>query len=1010
MLGMLQKIKTILDPNRWEINKLQKFLESVNALEPDMEKLSDEALSLKTPYFRDFLKEGKPLDDILPEAFAVVRETARRTIGLRHYDVQVLGAIVLHQGRISEMKTGEGKTLVATMPIYLNALTGRGTHLVTVNDYLAKRDARWMGPIYHFLGLSVGVIQHDQAFIYDPDYIVGDDSLDQLRLVPRREAYHADITYGTNNEFGFDYLRDNMVMTLEERVQRELYFAIVDEVDSILIDEARTPLIISGRGSESSENYRKFARIANRLVKDEDYTVDEKAHSAPLSGKGVDKVENYLGLVKTAEDEEHPLYSNDNINLVHHVDISLKAKELYKKDVDYVIKDGEIVIVDEFTGRLMFGRRYSDGLHQAIEAKENVKVRSEDQTLASITFQNYFRMYEKLSGMTGTAVTEEKEFREIYSVDVVCVPTNKSIARTDLPDRIYKSEETKFKAVIKEIEQMHNLSRPTLVGTRSIEKSEVLSAMLKRKGIKHNVLNAKHHEREAMIIAEAGLPGGVTIATNMAGRGVDIILGGKPPSAEKERRKLHSVKAHLELLKSELVDLEKELAEKKVESDKLNSEYEQEEKNLAELKKKIKDSKSEEILFEQETVRQKIDDLHAQLQEMRTKIGDIEKAVKGHKEMIPGIEENLKQAEEDLKKSEVEVAEESKEWAKANDQVLKAGGLAIIGTERHESRRIDNQLRGRSGRQGDPGTTRFYSSLEDELMRLFGSDRLPEWLTNWEEDEDMPLEHGLFTKSIQKAQEKVESHHFDIRKSVLDYDNVMNEQRKVIYSERDKILRGEDLRQHILDFMEQYVDNLLMLYTPEGIPFEEWDLESLFKTCKETFVPLPFEASVSDLENPRRNEIREKILEWATDAYGKKEEKLGEDLMRVLERWTLLQMVDTKWIDHLQTMDDLRDGIGLRAYGQKDPLVEYINESYEYFESMKQSLQEEAVKYLFRVQVKSEGIKERQQRKTQVTREHRGEGEGGSATVRKGPKVGRNDPCPCGSGKKYKKCCGRNEA
>ena len=1025
MLGLIKKIQKIFNPNQWEINKLKKHIEAVNELEPEISNLTDEQLQARTPEMKQKLRDGTELDDLLPEAFAVCREAARRTVGLRPYDVQILGAMVLHQGRMAEMKTGEGKTLVATMPTYLNALAGKGVHIITVNDYLAKRDARWMGPVYTFLGLTVGVIQHDQAFIYDPDYIVGDDRQDQLREVTRREAYQADITYGTNNEFGFDYLRDNLVMEIGERVQRDLNYAIIDEVDSILIDEARTPLIISGHGGRSSDNYRKFARIVNRLNKDEHYTVDEKAHSAPMKEEGVLAVENYLGLssrekVKSeaeGQDEsteqeqdnaEHPLYEPDNVELVHHLEVALKAKELYHKDDDYVVKEGEIVIVDEFTGRLMFGRRYSDGIHQAIEAKENVKVRSEDQTLASITFQNYFRMYNKLAGMTGTAATEEKEFRQIYNTDVVVIPTNKPVVREDLADRVYKSEEVKFESVLLEIEELHHLGRPVLVGTRSIEKSERLAAMLKKKGIPHNVLNAKHHEKEAAIIAEAGLPGGVTIATNMAGRGVDIILGGAPPSDEREQRKHRSAKDHLDKVKSETRELHQEQEKMKQKADVMEADYAKVREQVQQLKAELKQNDSDDTRKKLAQASSELDRLHAELSETKSRLSDNAKALKGHQDMIPGLEEKLEQARKELEEREKLVAKENKEWAAHHEAVLKAGGLAIIGTERHESRRIDNQLRGRSGRQGDPGTTRFYVALEDELMRLFGSQNLPDWLTSWEDDPENPLEFGLFTSSIQKAQARVESLHFDIRKSVLDYDNVMNEQRKVMYAERDKILRGENLKPHILDFITQYVDNLLMLYTPKEMPFEEWDLESLFTACKETFIPLPDMASVKDIEFTNREEIQDKILEWTTRAYEQKEEKLGPDLMRTLERWTLLQMVDTKWIDHLQTMDDLKEGVRLRAYGQKDPLVEFINESYDYFEAMKQSLQEETVKYLFRVQVKSEGIAQKHQQKVQVTREHRGEGQENYQRRRKGPKVGRNDPCPCGSGKKYKKCCGRN--
>ncbi|MCE1245295.1 MAG: preprotein translocase subunit SecA [Firmicutes bacterium] len=1198
---MFEMLKKIFDPNEWEIKKLRKHVEKVNELEPEIEKLSDEQLKAKTPYFQNLLKEGKTLDDILPEAFAVVREVSRRTLGLRHYDVQMIGGLVLHQGRVAEMKTGEGKTLVGTLPVYLNALTGKGVHVVTVNDYLAKRDARWMSPIYHFLGLSTGVIQHEAAYIYDPDHIVGDESLDMLKSVSRREAYHADITYGTNNEFGFDYLRDNMVMDLEDRVQRELIFAIVDEVDSILIDEARTPLIISGRGQESSDDYKKFARIAGRLENEKHYTIYEKEHNVALTDEGYRRIAEYLGLPKKREGSEYALspqfvfpdvstavsdngrsafielynkanagllgndtrnavntylkaletepdnpealnnlavayttlynftdaekalrkaaeklsdspelwfnlgclkmadgkaeqaiddfrkayekkpsfsaaYNNeavawakigefntalellekgeealaeeavkndltttdkspihrnyetmknlmdegsaevhgkfpgyevdekDEADIEYYISNAMRAKEVYKKDVDYVVKDDQIIIVDEFTGRLMFGRRYSDGLHQAIEAKENVKVRSEDQTLASITFQNYFRMYEKLAGMTGTAATEEKEFRAIYNVDVVIIPTNKPMARQDLPDRIYKSEEIKFRAVITEVEEMNKEGRPVLVGTRSIEKSEVLAAMLKRKGIKHNVLNAKHHEKEAQIIAEAGRAGAVTIATNMAGRGVDIILGGTPPSAEIEHRKYQSAKNHLDLIRTQLDEMKSQLSgeeEKLEESRKLQLENQT---RIGELTKQARNTQTDAQLEEESKKAREYDLAY---REQSEKVRELKKRIQTNVEMLPSLEKNYETSGKEYREREKQVAELLKEHAKEQEKVRNVGGLHIIGTERHESRRIDNQLRGRAGRQGDNGSTRFYVALDDELMRLFGSDRLPEWLKDWSEDENVPLEHGLFTRSIHKAQEKVESHHFDVRKSVLDYDNVMNEQRKVIYGQRDRILRGENIKPIIEDFIETYVEKLISIYTPDGLPFEEWDLESLYKACREAFIPMPKKAAMSDIEMTDRKKVREVVLDWANYAYNYREEKLGETVMRALERWILLQIVDQKWMDHLATLDQLREGIGLRAYGQKDPLIEYINESHEYFQAMNQSIQNETVKFLFRAQVRGEEVEEpHHKKKVTVTREHRGE-DAGQTTVRKGQKVGRNDACPCGSGKKFKKCCGR---
>jgi preprotein translocase subunit SecA len=860
---MLQLVKKLFDGNEREIKKMDKEVQKINALEPDLQKLSDDALKAKTEEFRGRVTSEEDLDEILIEAFAVVREASRRTIGLRHFDVQMIGGMVLHQGRIAEMKTGEGKTLVATLPVYLNAILGRGVHVVTVNDYLAKRDARWMGPVYHALGLSVASIQHDVAYVYEPDFQDDDPALDKLLPVNRKDAYMADITYGTNNEFGFDYLRDNMVLDINECAQRDLFFAIVDEVDSILIDEARTPLIISGRGVESTELYYRFARLARRLEKGNDYTVDEKAHSVPLTDGGVAKVESNIGVSN--------LYENEHMELAHQINQALRAKELYKKDVEYVVKDGEIIIVDEFTGRLMFGRRYSDGLHQAIEAKEGLKVRSEDQTLASITFQNYFRLYRKLGGMTGTAATEEKEFRDIYNLDVVIIPTHRPMVRLDNADVVYKNEKAKFDAVINEIERLHEKGQPTLVGTRSIEKSETLGLMLKRKGIPHQILNAKYHEKEAAIISQAGRSGAVTIATNMAGRGVDIILGGNPPDAEMAQ------------------------------------------------------------------------------------------------------------------------------------QVKDAGGLFILGTERHESRRIDNQLRGRSGRQGDPGASRFYVALEDELMRLFGSDRISGLMERFGIEEDVPIEHKWISKAIENAQTKVEMHHYDIRKQVLEYDDVMNKQREVIYGERRKILTGEDLRPHIMDMIDSDVKKLTSLYISNHVHPDQWDREALFTNFKDTF-PVPPGKTVVDLTSDDVDELENLLTTWAHDAYAKKEEHLGPDLMRQLERFALLRILDEKWIDHLYSMDILREGIGLRAYGQKDPRIEYINEAFDAFEGLKERIQEDTIKFLYRVQVQVGSLKE--QRKVQVTGTNRSE-ESGQTTVKRQDKVGRNESCPCGSGKKYKKCCGR---
>jgi preprotein translocase subunit SecA len=835
MFNILNKI--FGDSNEKEIKKLQKIVDKINLLEPEMQSLSDEKLSNKTEEFKDRLAHGQSLDDILPEAFAVVREASKRTLGMRPFDVQLLGGIVLHQGRIAEMKTGEGKTLVATMPVYLNALAGKGVHVVTVNDYLARRDSEWMGKIYSFLGLDVGLIVHG------------------LDYETRKKAYNADVTYGTNNEFGFDYLRDNMVLYKENMVQRPLNYAIIDEVDSILIDEARTPLIISGQTEQSTDIYYKFARFVPQLKRDEDYTVDEKAHSVMPTESGVKKAEAFLKVEN--------LYDEENMELLHHFQQALKAHSLMKRDRDYVVKDGQVIIVDEFTGRLMFGRRYSDGLHQAIEAKEGVKVENESKTLATITFQNYFRMYKKLAGMTGTAATEEEEFRKIYGLDVVVIPTNKPMIRKDFPDAVYKSERGKFQAVVREIEECYRRGQPVLVGTISIEKSELLSSMLKRKGIPHEVLNAKYHEKEAEIVARAGQKGAVTIATNMAGRGTDIVLG---------------------------------------------------------------------------------------------------------------------------------------------DGVTELNGLHIIGTERHESRRIDNQLRGRSGRQGDPGSSRFYVSLEDDLMRLFGSDNIKGIMDRLGLEEDQPIEHPLITKAIESAQKKVEARNFDIRKHVLQYDDVMNAQREIIYSQRRKVLENEDLKDSILDMIVQVIDHLLEIYAGKEIHPEEWDIKGLKDYITDIFNIKVLEDKTK-LEDMTRDEVRETLIEKAQQAYEKKEQELGYETLRELERFIMLKVVDQKWMDHIDAMDQLREGIGLRAYGQRDPVIEYKMEGYDMFQEMIYNIQQDTLRYLFRVQVKS--APERQQRTVNISYSHSSDEK--QQPVRKKKKIGRNDPCPCGSGKKYKKCCGRFE-
>ncbi len=855
---MLSVLKTIFDSNEREVAKIRKLVEKINAFEPALSKLETEALKAKTEEFKERLGKGQTLDDIHFEAFAVVREMSKRVMKMRHFDVQMIGGTVIHQGRIAEMRTGEGKTLVGTSPVYLNALEGKGVHVVTVNDYLAKRDGLWMAPLYHALGMSLGIINHDVAYLYDPE---GEGN---VREVHRAQAYAADITYGTNNEYGFDYLRDNMVWNIEDKVQRGHNFAIVDEVDSILIDEARTPLIISGRGNKGTEDYDKFAKIAAKLQRDTDYTVEEKAKSAPLTEEGVARVEQQLGLGN--------LYDMENSESAHYISNALRAKECYRLDIEYVIKDGEIVIVDEFTGRLMFGRRYSDGLHQAIEAKEGVKVRSEDQTLASITFQNYFKLYKKLAGMTGTAATEEREFREIYNVDVVVVPTNKPIARKDLADLVYKDERCKFNACIEDIAVLHEKGRPVLVGTRSIEKSEQLSHMLKQKGIPHNVLNAKYHEKEAEIISQAGRPGAVTIATNMAGRGVDIVLGGQP--------------------------------------------YDEE--------------------------------LAAQV--------------------------------------------------KAN------GGLHILGTERHESRRIDNQLRGRSGRQGDPGSSRFYVGLDDELMRLFGGDRIVKAMEMLKVEEDIPIESGLVSRGIENAQKKVEGHHFDIRKNVLRYDDAMNEQRKIIYEQRDRIVKGEDLRPQVLHFVEQLSAELVETHCSAEVPRDDWETKELWEQVHDIFNLEGSEASLEKLLEFPRGEMVGQLTSWAQAFYIQKEEELGADTTRAFEKWCLLQTLDRLWIDHLQSIDMLREGIGLRGYGQKDPQIEFIKEAFEMFEALKHRIMEDTVRLLFRLEVrKNQEVKE--EPALQVTGTNRDEEEVAQATFRRGrKKVGRNDPCWCGSGQKWKKC------
>ncbi|MGB9825094.1 MAG: preprotein translocase subunit SecA [Desulfofundulus sp.] len=878
---MLKLLRNLLDDNAREIKRLQRTVDQINALEREVSSLSDEDLRARTGEFKERLARGATLDDLLPEAFAVVREASRRVLGMRHFDVQLMGGIVLHQGKIAEMKTGEGKTLVATLPVYLNALTGRGVHVVTVNDYLARRDSEWMGRIYKFLGLSVGLIVHG------------------LDTAERRRAYAADVTYGTNNEFGFDYLRDNMAIHPDQLVQRELFYAIVDEVDSILIDEARTPLIISGQADKATDLYYTFARLVPKLQKDVDYTVDEKAHTVTLTEEGVARVEKMLGVEN--------LYDDQHMQLTHHLNQALKAHALMKRDRDYVVKDGQVIIVDEFTGRLMFGRRYSDGLHQAIEAKEGVRVERESQTLATITFQNYFRMYKKLAGMTGTAATEQEEFRKIYGLDVVVIPTHKPMIRRDLPDVVYKTEQAKFRAVVEEIARRHATGQPVLVGTISIEKSEILSQMLKRRGIPHQVLNAKYHDKEAEIVAQAGRLGAVTIATNMAGRGTDILLGGNPEF----------------------------LAQ-------------------AELRQQGYDPADDD----------------------------------------PQVRELYRAALEKYKK----ITDEE------HDRVVALGGLHIIGTERHESRRIDNQLRGRAGRQGDPGSSQFFISLEDDLMRLFGSENIAGLMDRLGIEEDMPIEHALVTRSIETAQKRVEGRNFDIRKHVLQYDDVMNQQREVIYRQRRQVLMGENLKEVVLQMIAETVQRAVDTYCPEGVHEDEWDLAGLLNYAGQLFLP-DHKLTPGDFTDMGRRQIIEELKEKALAAYEARESELGAETMRELERVLLLRIVDEKWMDHLDAMDQLREGIGLRAYGQKDPLVEYKFEAYEMFQNMIASIQEDLVRYIYRVNV----VQAPQPQERKLV-ENRYQEEGPRQPVRREQKVGRNDPCPCGSGKKYKKCCGRAAA
>ena len=895
-----------------EVKKFLPVVERINALEPEFEALSDEELAGRTPLFKERLAAGEALDDILPEAFAAVREAARRQVGQRHYDVQLMGGLALHQGKIAELKTGEGKTLTATLPLYLNALEGKGAHLVTVNDYLAKRDAQWYGPVYDMLGLSIGVLQHDSAFMYSREKQSDVENMEHLRPVTRAEAYQADLTYGTNHEFGFDYLRDNMAVALENCVQRELHYAIVDEVDNILIDEARTPLIISGPAEENVATYQTFARLVPRLTNEEDYTIDLKSRSVLLTEGGVEKMEKLLGIQN--------IFSPENYRLTRYMEAALKAQIIFQRDVDYVVKDGEVVIVDDFTGRLMFGRRWSDGLHQAVEAKEGVRIQNESITYATITLQNYFRLYGKLAGMTGTAATEGEEFYKIYKLEVVVIPTHRDMVREDYTDLVYRNERAKFEAVADEIEDLRKEGRPVLVGTVSIEKSEYLSDLLKRRGIEHQVLNAKQHEKEAGIVAQAGHYGAVTIATNMAGRGTDIVLGGKPDGRDQQ------------------------------------------------------------------------------------------------------------------------------EWQAEHDRVVDAGGLAIIGTERHESRRIDNQLRGRAGRQGDPGTSRFYVSFEDDIMRRFAPEWLPGMMARLGMEEDVPIESGWVSKAIETAQTKVEGHNFDIRKHVVEYDDVMNTQRDVIYKERRKILEGADLKSNVLDMVHEEITDVVNANIPSK-DVDEWDLDALLAEVN-AVVKLSEEFTPEALAQMSPEQIHEALIQFADDAYEDKQDEMGEELMRQLERMVMLRSIDSLWVEHLTAMDEMRQGIGLQAYGQQDPLVAYKREAHDMWSQLLVNIRNRIVRSIYHVEIAQRPQQPAPPPVTVATQpgvtEANGSGVASQATgglgdertqraassamgVKAPPKnlrtnqpveaakgttvvaekkVGRNEPCPCGSGKKYKKCHG----
>ncbi len=1198
MLALIKKI--VGTKNDREVKRIRPYVDEINELEAEFQKLSDAELRAKTDEFkkrvqeatdplrnaleeaqrealaadteaREELKsrveesdkelrrtEAQILEDLLPEAFAAVREASRRTIGLRHFDVQLIGGVVLHEGKIAEMKTGEGKTLVATLPLYLNALTGRGAHLITVNDYLARRDVQWMGPIYHQLGLTVASIVHDVSYLFDPTYLTKDYRYLNLRPISRQEAYRADITYGTNNEFGFDYLRDNMKFSLEDYVQRELNFAVVDEVDNILIDEARTPLIISGPAEESTEKYYLIDRMIPKLQRGAviqgdptqedraaieakgDYTVDEKSRSVTLTETGVAKVERLLGV--------HNLYDPRQIDTLHHVQQALKAHAIFKRDVDYVVKDGEVIIVDEFTGRLMPGRRWSDGLHQAVEAKERVHIREENQTLATITIQNYFRMYKKLAGMTGTADTEATEFKKIYKLDVVVIPTHRNMIRIDHPDVVYRSENEKFDAVVQEIEERHQKGQPSLVGTTSVAKSERLSRMLKKKGIKHNVLNAVNHEAEATIIAQAGRFGAVTIATNMAGRGTDILLGGNPDflarsdmenewinraaklpvggagryedalrelrekydeeiqNAEKryvkegelyEQQRSQALKRSTELQReireispfrekreryedlsaTELIealhglrpipesylqaklDLEASLLqpsngeggdsleafeEARLDFTECINRWQQKNGERQELlealdeKRRNYEQRINEFEFNQALlaltqerarlvseygeVYEAFEEAEARCEEIRQPYEqaiqaaqrDYETKRQEYLRVVDEIREQLDKAPDEYRQRFDEVLVGYNQiCAEERERVIAAGGLHILGTERHESRRIDNQLRGRAGRQGDPGSSRFYLSLEDDLMRIFGADRIQGIMGRLGMEEGVPIEHGLVTRAIENAQKKVEAHNFDIRKHLLEYDDVMNKQREVIYNQRREVLKGEDLKEDVLEMAQGLADEIVARYGDKELHPSDWDLPGLREGLNHQF-NLRIDFKAEELENTTVDGLTEVAVQKIIGAYEEKEKRFGAPMLRQLEKIIMLQTIDSLWKDHLLGMDHLKEGIGLRGYGQKNPLQEYQKEGFEMFEEMIHRIQEDVVQKLFTVEIARETVA--QEIEMQQVRPQRMVLSHGSENVvaprapqarRQGEKIGRNNPCPCGSGKKYKRCCGK---